>query len=408
MKWGTAVPLPGYGEKVIYPWFDACIGYVSITARYTKEWKQWWHNPEVELYQFIGKDNVAFQSVIFPATQIGTRENWTKLHHLSTTEYLTYEGGKFSKSRGIGVFGDSAQQPGVASDVWQYYLLSHRPERSDKQFNWDTFISSNNNFLVDNFGDFVSRVTKFTNSKHYNSFVPEYVGYSEYPFESWNNEINILLTQYLQEMDAVKLHTGISIVFQISQKGHKFLSANGLNNKLAENDPTKCAGLIGFAINLVHLLSSLVAPYMPETAKSINEQIQADPLPIPDVWTADLIKPGHEIGKAKHLFSRINLRKEMSGEKRLEARRPKKPRRKKQHERRPRKQRRRQRRLRNRQGENRNRKLIHNSYGKSYDVIHNCLFTFKDQFVPSHSYLDLWTCSTLLLPSSGCVESKFR
>lgn len=118
MKWGTQVPLPGYEDKVIYSWFDACIGYVSITAEYTDQWRQWWCNPDdVQLYQFIGKDNVAYHSVMFAGSQIGTRDTWTKLHHLSTTEYLTYEGGKFSKSRGTGVFGDSAQATGVPPDV---------------------------------------------------------------------------------------------------------------------------------------------------------------------------------------------------------------------------------------------------------------------------------------------------
>lgn len=106
IKWGTAVPRPDYTDKVIYSWFDACIGYVSITASYTNQWEKWWRNPEdVQLYQFIEKDNVVFHSVIFPASQLGTRDTWTKLHHLSTTDYLTYEGGKFSKSRGIGVLG---------------------------------------------------------------------------------------------------------------------------------------------------------------------------------------------------------------------------------------------------------------------------------------------------------------
>ena len=82
--------------------------------------------------QFLGKDNVAYHTAIFPGTQIGTRDAWTKLHHLSTTEYLTYEGGKFSKSRGIGVFGDSAQKTGVTSDVCRYYLISHRPDTGDR------------------------------------------------------------------------------------------------------------------------------------------------------------------------------------------------------------------------------------------------------------------------------------
>ena len=113
-KWGTAVPLTGYENKVLYVWFDACIGYVSITANYTTDWEKWWRDPEnVRLYQFLGKDNVPFHTVVFPGTQMGTRDKWTQLHHLSTTEYLKYETGKFSKSRGIGVFGTDAEKTGI-------------------------------------------------------------------------------------------------------------------------------------------------------------------------------------------------------------------------------------------------------------------------------------------------------
>ena len=136
LKWGTPIPLDVfadekdreiYKDKVFYVWFDACIGYVSITANYTENWEEWWRNPDVQLYQFMGKDNVPFHSVIFPGSQIGTKEPWTMLHHLSTTEYLNYENGKFSKSRGVGVFGNNAKDTGVPADVWRYYLLKHRP-----------------------------------------------------------------------------------------------------------------------------------------------------------------------------------------------------------------------------------------------------------------------------------------
>ena len=100
LKWGTPVPLPGYEDKVFYVWFDAPIGYISITANYTKDWEKWWKNPDqVKLYQFMGKDNIPFHTVIFPSTLIGTKEPWSLLHHVSTTEYLNYETGKFSKSR---------------------------------------------------------------------------------------------------------------------------------------------------------------------------------------------------------------------------------------------------------------------------------------------------------------------
>ncbi|KAJ3560429.1 hypothetical protein NPX13_g9304 [Xylaria arbuscula] len=256
IKWGTAVPLPGYEEKVIYSWFDACIGYVSITARYTDEWEKWWRNPQdVQLYQFLGKDNVVFHSVIFPATQIGTGDTWTMLRYLSTTDYLTYEGGKFSKSRGVGVFRDSAQKTGVPSDIWRFFLLYHRPETGDSEFTWDTFISANNNLLLKNL--------------------------------------------------AVKLRAGLLTVLLISQQGNSFLQANKLSNALCEEEPSKCAAVVGLAINLVHLIASVIAPFMPETAKMINAQLCASPLPILDHWDADSIPPGHEISKAEHLFSRI-------------------------------------------------------------------------------------------------------
>ena len=99
LKWGTPVPLEGFTDKVFYVWFDAPIGYCSITNTFTDNWERWWKNPDdVDLYQFMGKDNVPFHCVVFPSTLLATKDKWTLLHHISTTEYLNYEGGKFSKS----------------------------------------------------------------------------------------------------------------------------------------------------------------------------------------------------------------------------------------------------------------------------------------------------------------------
>ncbi|KAL2017435.1 hypothetical protein VTK56DRAFT_2091 [Thermocarpiscus australiensis] len=228
----------GYEDKVIYSWFDACIGYVSITACLTDQWEKWWRNPDdVQLHQSIGKDNVVYHSVIFPASQIGTRDPWTKLHHLSTADY---------------------------------------------EFTWDTFISANNNLLLKNLCNFVSRLLKFVNSRHYDNVVPDWT---------------------------------------ISQRGNSFLQSNKLDNSLRQYEPSKCAAVISLAVNLVHLLASLLAPHMFETATLINEQLRAELFPIPDHWSADSIKPGHEIGQAKHLFSRISPERRKNGERCSAARR---------------------------------------------------------------------------------------
>ena len=317
LRWGVPIPLDVFSEekdrdiykdKVFYVWFDACIGYVSITANYTEEWERWWRDPEnVQLYQFMGKDNVPFHTVIFPGSQIGTGEKWTMLHHLSTTEYLNYEGGKFSKSRGVGVFGNNARDTKVPADVWRYYLLKNRPETGDTQFEWKYFIENNNNELLAKLGNFVNRVIKLVNSKIYNSIIPDYNAWQSDPtVDKAKAEINEYLKQYLANMEAVNLKAGVQIALHIAQAGNNFLQSNKFDNKLADNEPEKAAAITGIAINIIYLCASIFEPYLPATSKSILEQLQAPFLAIPDNWTADDIKPGHQIGQAKHLFSQIN------------------------------------------------------------------------------------------------------
>ncbi len=148
LKWGVKVPLPEYEKKVFYVWFDAPIGYISITANFLQEnYKQWWINDKVKLYQFMGKDNVPFHTVVFPSSLISSKQNWTLLHHISTTEYLNYENGKFSKRNGTGVFGTNAidLEKQIPAEVWRYYLLVNRPEKSDSEFSWKDFVDKNNN-----------------------------------------------------------------------------------------------------------------------------------------------------------------------------------------------------------------------------------------------------------------------
>lgn len=321
LKWGVPIPLDVfdneedkqvYKDKVFYVWFDACIGYVSITANYTEDWEKWWRDPgNVQLYQFMGKDNVPFHTVIFPGCQMGTEDTWVKLHHLSTTEYLNYENGKFSKSRGVGVFGNNAKDTGVPADVWRYYLLKNRPETGDAQFEWKFFIEQNNSELLAKLGNFVNRVIKLVNSKFYNSVIPDYTKlYADPIFDKAKEEINTHLKQYLEELEAVNLRAGLQSAMNIAQAGNNFLQANGFDNKLAANEPEKAAAVTGIAINLILLCASIFAPYLPATSKSILEQLQAPFLYIPDHWTADDIKPGHQIGKAQYLFTQIDPKKE--------------------------------------------------------------------------------------------------
>lgn len=309
LKWGTAVPLEGYEDKVLYVWFDACIGYISITANYTKDWEKWWKNPEnVKYYQFMGKDNVPFHSVVFPGTELGTKEeNWTMVHHINTTEYLQYEGGKFSKSRGIGVFGNNAQEIGVSASVWRYYLTMTRPESSDTQFSWSDFVARNNSELLANLGNFVNRIMKFVNAK-YNGVIPSFDPNQLETFGQFKTDVNKLMKEYVDNMENVHLRSGLEIAMQISSRGNQFLQENKLDNNLLNNYPEKCAALVGVGLNLIYLLSAALYPFMPETGKQICQQLNAPDRVIPDEFDIAL-EGGHNINKAAYLFSRIDDKK---------------------------------------------------------------------------------------------------
>ncbi|KAF9073437.1 tRNA synthetases class I (M)-domain-containing protein [Rhodocollybia butyracea] len=317
LAWGVPVPRLGRPDddvmqsKVLYVWFDAPLGYPSITATYTPEWKKWWFNPDnVNLYQFMGKDNVYFHEVYFPSIQLGDKRDWTMQYHLSTTEYLNYEGGKFSKSRNRGVFGPQAKETGIPASVWRYYLLSTRPESADSMFSWADCIAVNNNVLLNNFGNFVNRLLKFVSSQ-YQGIIPE----SEDepgplspndPLDSvFITDVNRLLQEYITLLDAVKLRQGLQTVMAISQQGNGYLQSSGLNKALMTSDPKRCAQVVSRAVNLIYVLSVLVAPYMPGTARAMLVQLNAPARAVPEVLSTDILA-GHTIGVPEHLFKKID------------------------------------------------------------------------------------------------------
>ncbi|KAH3899300.1 probable Methionine--tRNA ligase, cytoplasmic [Saccharomycodes ludwigii] len=308
LVWGTPVPLEKYKNKVLYVWFDATIGYVSITANYTDDWKKWWKNPEnVKLYQFMGKDNVPFHSVIFPGSQLGTKENWTMLHHLSTTEYLQYEGGKFSKSRGIGVFGNNAQEIGVSPSVWRYYLASVRPESSDSQFSWSDFVTRNNSELLANLGNLVNRLVKFVNAK-YNGVVPDYDIKNLDNFSGLTSDINKILESYIDEMEHTHEKRGLELAMSLSSRGNLFLQENKLDNSLFSEFPAKSDAVVGVGLNIIYTVASVICPFMPETAELIYKMLNAPALKIDNKFHLSILG-GHNINKAEYLFQRIDEKK---------------------------------------------------------------------------------------------------
>ena len=281
LKWGIPVPKAGYENKVFYVWFNAPIGYMSITKQLADElvkqgkqsfdWKSWWlpseseeakNKDKVDLFQFIGKDNIPFHTVIFPCTLLGSPHDWTKLYHMSSTEYMNYENGKFSKSRGVGVFGTDAIETGIPADAWRFYIFYNRPEKQDFQFTWKDFMEKLNSELIGNLGNLVNRTLLFVN-KYYDNKVPQ----SEIDEELWTKvkELEKKATDYLEWAE---LKDAFRTMFEISDIcNKKFQAAEPW--KTRTTDPEAAQKLIYNLCYVIKDLMIMMNPYMPQYTQKI-------------------------------------------------------------------------------------------------------------------------------------------
>ena len=272
LKWGIPVPKPGYEKKVFYVWFDAPIGYISITGNLGEEksgagWRDfvnyWWKSPnDVELFQFIGKDNIPFHTVIFPSSLLGSGDNWTMLHHMSSSEYLNYENGKFSKSRGVGVFGTDAKETGIPADVWRFYIFYNRPEKSDAMFTWDDFQEKVNGELIGNLGNLVNRTLTFV-TRYYDGLVPDVKSNGAFWDEARKREASIT-----EKLDRAELRDAFREIFELSSFANKYFQ-DSEPWRLRNDDPEKAKEVIRDLSYLVRDLSVLIEPYMPQAAGRI-------------------------------------------------------------------------------------------------------------------------------------------
>lgn len=281
LKWGIPVPKEGYEDKVFYVWFDAPIGYISITLQLANElaaagkksfdYKSWWLPSEsdesadkapVELFQFIGKDNIPFHTVVFPSSLLGSGRDWTKLFHMSSTEFLNYEDGKFSKSKGVGVFGTDAKESGIPADAWRFYIFYNRPEKSDYQFTWKDFQEKYNAELIGNLGNLVNRTLLFVN-KYYGGKIPDAP-----EDEALWAEVKAREERITELLEWANLKDAFREIFAISDIGNKAFQA-AEPWKTRNTDPEKAAKLIHNLCYVIKDLMILAAPYLPQYAQKV-------------------------------------------------------------------------------------------------------------------------------------------
>ncbi|MCK4521904.1 MAG: methionine--tRNA ligase [Nanoarchaeota archaeon] len=287
LEWGIKVPKKGFEKKVFYSWFDAPIGYIGITKECKKDWHKLWHSKDTRLVQFMGKDNIPFHTILFPSFLIGARDDYILVNDLSVNEYLNYETGKFSKSRGEGIFCDDAVETGIKADVYRYYILINRPEKADSAFTWEDFQQKINNELVANLGNLVNRTIVFIN-RFYDRKVPK--GKPELNPEKEYADIEKLL-------DKIQLKDALKSIMAVSKLGNQYFQ---------EKEPwkTKDGNALFVLANLVKDLAILIEPFLPDTSRLIFRQLNIKPLKWDDLGKSS-IKAGHKINKPELLFNKL-------------------------------------------------------------------------------------------------------
>jgi methionyl-tRNA synthetase len=282
LDWGIPVlkngePREGFEDKVFYVWFDAPIGYISATQEWAKkngkDWESWWHGSkgadDVEYTQFMGKDNVAFHTVSFPATLMGTKEDWKLVDKLKAFNWVNWYGDKFSTSQKRGVFLDQAVEL-LPADYWRWYLMSNAPEGNDLSFTWESFQATCNADLCNNFGNFVNRIVRYTESK-FDSKVPEidmdYIGEDEIKLiDDVTEKIN-LITEHHTNIEIRKAANETRALWSI---GNEYLAKSAPWANIKEN-PKKAGTSVAIGLNLCVLISEINTPFIPETSKTILE-----------------------------------------------------------------------------------------------------------------------------------------
>ncbi len=319
LDWGVPVKKgdqnwPGMEGKVFYVWFDAPIEYIACAKEWADangkadaDWERWWRTDkgaeDVRYVQFMGKDNVPFHTLSFPATILGSGEPWKMVDHLKSFNYLNYDGGQFSTSQGRGVFMDQALEI-LPADYWRWWLLSHAPESSDSEFTWENFQQSVNKDLADVLGNFVSRITKFCRSK-FGESVPEGGVFGEREQELIT-ELDRRIRAYEDHMEAMEVRKSAQELRAIWVAGNEYLQAAAPWSTFKE-DPDQAAAQVRLGLNLIRLYAVLSAPFIPSSSAAMLEAMNTTDDDWPDNIEAALnaLPAGHEFTVPDVLFAKI-------------------------------------------------------------------------------------------------------
>jgi methionyl-tRNA synthetase len=312
LKWGVPVDRPGFEDKVFYVWFDAPIEYIGATKEWAdldsanRDWRSWWYEADdVRYAQFMAKDNVPFHAISFPGSILGTREPWKLVDYIKGFNWLNYYGGKFSTSRGLGVFMDDALEL-LPADYWRWYLLANAPESDDSSFTWELFASAVNKDLADNLGNFVNRTLTFT-SRRFGDAVPA-GGTPGKADEQLLTALSTTVSTYTAYLEDLQFRKATSALREVWALGNSYLERTEPWITIRD-DPEEAGCSLRTAINLIRVFAVLAAPMVPDTSARILAAIGQPPA---TAWIGEslqseltVLKPGDAFTVPDVLFRKI-------------------------------------------------------------------------------------------------------
>ena len=308
LDWGIPVPVEGAEGKVLYVWFDAPIGYISSTKEWTeregKDWRPYWQDKNTELVHFIGKDNIVFHCIIFPA-MLKAEGSYILPTNVPANEFLNLEGNKLSTSKNWAVWlHEYLQDFPNQQDVLRYALTANAPETKDNDFTWKDFQARNNNELVAIFGNFINRVAVLT-QKYYEGVIPAAGEFNDIDTETLR-QITELTEKIEQSLERYRFREAQQELMNMARLGNKYL-ADEEPWKLIKTDPERVKTVMYIALQIATALAVASEPFLPFTSEKLKRMLQLGAITWENLKTnaTELLKAGHRIGTAELLFEKI-------------------------------------------------------------------------------------------------------
>ena len=317
LDWGVKIPLSGYENKVLYVWFDAVLGYISSTKEWSNrigkpdQWKHFWLDQGTKYVAFIGKDNIVFHCIVFPAMLMawndGREDRYVLPDNVPANEFLNFEGQKFSKSRGWGIDVQDmlAKYP---PDPVRYYLAVSLPEYRDSDFTWKDFQARNNNELADILGNFVNRTLAFT-ARTFDGVVPQR-GPLEEIDRAMLESVKKTPVVVAEHFEAYRFREGVLEIMNLARAANKYFN-DSEPWKTAKSNLTRCGTTLNISLQIVRSLAILASPLIPFSSERMMRMLNLSHetgTPGANGWdsAAEMLVPGgHQIGKTEILFTKI-------------------------------------------------------------------------------------------------------